>query len=102
MHTYARSQGVCIYGELTVIVNPHGEFKISNSPSNSTCFLDLSFLFSLFCCLNFSYHSLSPSVNVEQSGTKCPILPYFLHLFFLLLVSNAFIIALFLLLVSLP
>src|SRR6266487_2929925 len=84
-----------------LIVNPHGEFKISNSPSNSTCFLDLSFLFSLFCCLTLSCHSFSPSVNVGRSGTKCPIPPHFLHLFFLLLVSNAFIIVLFLLLISL-
>src|SRR5437667_7955260 len=74
-------------------VNPHGELKMSNSSSNSTYFLNFPFLFSLFLSLSSSYHFFSFSVNVGQSGTKCPIPPHLLHLFFFLFPSNAFLIA---------
>src|SRR5436853_3352802 len=65
---------------------------MSNSSSNSTYFLDFPFLFSLFLSLSSSCHFLSFSVNVGQSGTKCPIPPHLLHLFFFLFASNAFLI----------
>src|SRR5436309_13733005 len=71
----------------------HGEFIILNSLSNSTYFFDFPSLFSLFHCLSSPYHFLSPSFKVEQSGTKCPIPPHLLHLFFFLFPSNAFLIA---------
>src|SRR5437763_9341741 len=45
---------------------------------------------SLFLSLSSSCHFLSFSVNVRQSGTKCPIPPHLLHLFFFLFASNAF------------
>src|SRR5256884_2300344 len=74
-------------------VNPHGELIISNFSSNPTYFFNFSFLFSLFHCLSSPYHFFSPSVKVRQSSTKCPIPSHLLHLFFLLLPSNAFLIA---------
>ena len=76
-----------------ITVNPHGESIILNSLSNSTYFFDFPSLFSLFCCLSSPYHFLSPSFKVGQSGTKCPIPPHLLHLFFFLFPSNAFLIA---------